>query len=130
MAINEVPANLEDPFAFLAPHQFAVLTTYRKDGTPVPTTIWFVYDGGNVYFTTQKQTGKIKRLHRNAQVKLTPSDRVGNTQGLPEVAGKAVELPPEDFEHARALFRQKYEQFNQIVSNADSSLRTYIIIQP
>ena len=131
MSTNEAATNLQDPFAFLSAHQFAVLTTYRKDGTHVPTTIWFVYDSGNIYFTTQKQAGKIKRLRRNGQVKLTPSDRMGNLQGLPEVAGRAVELEPEDYEHAQTLLRQKYGAlYDQIVSNSDFSLRTFALVKP
>ena len=126
---NETSA--EDRFAYLIPEQFVRLTTYRKDGTAVPTTIWFTYDQGKLYFTTQKQAGKAKRIRNNGRVEVTPSDRVGNLLGLPPVEGHALEVTDAEYDHAQSVLRQKYgQQFDQIASASGSSSRTYFVISP
>ncbi len=131
MTSSEFQTTTNDPFAYLESQPFVVLTTYRKDGTAVPTTIWFAYDQGQLYFTTQKQAGKVKRIRNNGHVEITPSDRIGNLLGLPQVAGQARELSIDEQVHAHAVLRAKYgEQFDQIVSQSNSEQRTYVVISP
>jgi PPOX class probable F420-dependent enzyme len=52
-------------------HQWAVLlTTYRRDGTGVPTAIHLAVDGDHGYFGTASDAAKVKRIRRdpNGQV--------------------------------------------------------------
>lgn len=128
MTTNETQAR--DPFAFLSPHQFILLTTYRKDGTAVPTTVWFANDQGKIYITTSKSTGKIKRVRNNGQVQMTPSDRVGNTLGEPQVQGQAHEVASSERTQARAALAQKYGQQFEQIAGPESSERTYIVVEP
>jgi len=123
----------KDPFASLASHEFIVLTTYRKNGTAMPTTVWFAYDQGKVYITTGSEAGKIKRIRNNGRVQMIPSDRIGNLLGEPEVQGLAREATHDEHAHARTLLAQKYgEMFERIVSSvrSDNFERTYIIVEP
>lgn len=39
-------------FTALARERFVALTTFRKDGTPVPTTVWVAGDGADLVVTT------------------------------------------------------------------------------
>ena len=41
------------------------LETYKKDGTPIKTPVWFVIDNGLIYVITRDSTGKVKRLRNN-----------------------------------------------------------------
>jgi PPOX class probable F420-dependent enzyme len=66
-----------DPFAPLAGEQFVVLTTYRRSGEAMPTTVWFAERDGKVYITTNERAGKVKRIRANPQVTLAASDRIG-----------------------------------------------------
>ena len=129
MAIDQSRA--KDPFAYLAPQEFIVLTTYRKSGAAIPTTVWFAYDQGKIYITTNTTAGKIKRVRNNGHVQMTPSDRIGNLLGQPEVAGDAKEaLTSEEKAQARAALEQKYgEQFHRIAGQ-DTGNRAYIVVEP
>ncbi len=131
MTTNESQMSAKDPFAYLAAQEFIVLTTYRGDGTAVPTTVWFAYDQGKIYITTNTAAGKIKRVRNNGRVLMVPSDRVGNVLGLPEVAGVAQEVKlPTEQQRARAALEQKYgEHFRQIASQREEG-RVYIAVEP
>jgi uncharacterized protein len=120
----------QNSFASLASEEFIVLTTYRRDGRAVPTTVWFAYESGKVYITTSITTGKMKRVRNNGHVEMTPSDRIGNLLGKPSVQGKAHEANTEEGIVAHTLLEQKYgEHFRQLTS-ARTSGRTYIVVEP
>ncbi len=122
--------NAQDPFAYLYPHEFFVLTTYRKDGTAVPTTVWFAHNQGKIYITTSRSAGKIKRVRNNGHVEMTPSDRTGNLLGEPSATGRARESTDTERTHARAILAQKYGEMFERVAGPDSPERTYIIVEP
>jgi uncharacterized protein len=124
MTTNETTT--KDPFAFLSSHEFIVLTTYRKTGDVMPTTVWFAYDQGRIYITTNKNAGKAKRVRNNGRVQMTPSDRVGE----PEVQGQAREVTPDERVHARATLAQKYGEMFEKIAGQESPDRTYIIVEP
>jgi PPOX class probable F420-dependent enzyme len=128
MTSNEPQMHVADPFAFLSRHEFIVLTTYRKDGTAVPTTVWFAYDQGKIYITTSRSAGKIKRVRNNGHVLMTPSGRTGNLLGEAEIAGLAHEVPAAERTYAHSVLEQKYgEAFRRI--GPDTSERTYIVVE-
>lgn len=128
MATNNLDA--KDPFAQLASYAFIVLNTYRRDGTEVPTTVWFAYSQGNVYITTGNTAGKIKRIRNNGRVTMSPSDRVGKLLDQSRIVGNAHEATSAEGELARAHLIQKYgEQFQQVASQRAGD-RTYIVIEP
>lgn len=128
MSSNEITT--KDPFAFLSPHEFIVLTTYRKNGAGIPTTVWFAYDQGKIYITTGKNAGKTKRVRNNGRVQMTPSDRVGNLLGEPEVQGHAREATTDERMHARTTLAQKYGEMFERMAGQDNPDRTYIIVEP
>ena len=53
-------AAAEQVFTGLRGHSFMELTTYRKSGKPVATRVWFAEEGGRLYVTTAKASGKVK----------------------------------------------------------------------
>src|SRR5260370_26561911 len=66
----------------LADERYMLLTTFRRDGTPVATPVWVTpYDEHSVAFWTSSGSGKAKRLALAAMpftpgVKLAPSERL------------------------------------------------------
>ena len=46
------------------------LETYKKDGTPIRTPVWFVIDNHLIYVITRDSTGKVKRLRNNHDVRI------------------------------------------------------------
>lgn len=76
-------------FDSLAPSRYALLRTYRRDGTPVDTPIWFHLDGNRLVFRT-KIGHKTARVKAHPQVELWPCDVKGRITGeAPAVTGVA-----------------------------------------
>ena len=119
-----------DAFAYLTPQQFVVLTTYRKNGNAVPTTVWFAYNQGKVYITTQKQAGKLKRIRHTALVELTPADRMGTLLGEPAVQGQAHEASVEERPQALTALEQKYGEAFARIAGPNAAERAFIVVEP
>lgn len=49
------------------------LETYRRNGEPVRTPVWFLEENGTLYVHTSDSTGKVKRIRRNPKVRVAPS---------------------------------------------------------
>jgi PPOX class probable F420-dependent enzyme len=86
---------------------YAGLTTFRSNGQPVATTIWFALHDGKAYFVTGPKTGKAKRIRRTARVLLGPTTARGKVVG-PVVEGTARQLNDAEAEPARRLLLAKY----------------------
>ena len=65
------------PLAALGREKYLRLTTFRRDGTPVPTPVWVVPDGGSLLVVTTASTGKVKRIRHTPRVLLAPCDARG-----------------------------------------------------
>lgn len=59
-------------FAPLAPAKGMLLTTFRRDGTPVSAAVPGVVDGGRAYFGAWTRSGSVKRLRHSEAVQVTP----------------------------------------------------------
>ncbi|MCU0494703.1 MAG: PPOX class F420-dependent oxidoreductase [Chloroflexaceae bacterium] len=121
-----------ETFAPLYRHQFANLTTFRKNGTAVPTPVWFALEGGKIYVTTLMDAGKVKRIRNNSRVTLAPCTRSGDPLG-PAVEAQARVLPPEQEAVAKRALDAKYG-FQKLVFdfflNVRGAKRAYIEIVP
>jgi len=58
-----------------------LLTTYRRDGTPIATPVSIAIDGDRAFFRTWDRAGKAKRLRRNPDVEIAPSTLGGKETG-------------------------------------------------
>lgn len=67
--------------AELSAAKYVSVTTFRKDGRPVPTPVWVVSDGSGLAIWTPADSGKIKRIRRNGRVTVTSCDFRGNVIG-------------------------------------------------
>jgi PPOX class probable F420-dependent enzyme len=98
-----------DPFIPLYSFQFIQLKTFRKNGTPVPTVVWFAPENGKLYVRTAGNASKVKRIRNNHKVLMTPSDQRGKILGDGiEIEGQARELPQEEHQYANAVLLKKY----------------------
>lgn len=101
----------ETDIAALSGSRYAMLRTYRRDGTAVDTPIWFVVAGRTALFRT-KIGPKTRRLQTHADVELTACDRRGNCVG-PVLAGRARILAGQGAQLGnRALHRRYGWQWN------------------
>ena len=107
--------------------RYISLATFRKNGTPVYTPVWFGEENGHLYVMTNSKTGKVKRLRNNPRVKIAPSTIRGKITG-PEFPATVRFMKPEEFQHAQKLIKDKYwlARVPFIWRNTD----TYIEITP
>jgi PPOX class probable F420-dependent enzyme len=87
--------------------KYILLTTFRKNGTAVPTPIWFAEDNDKLYLKTRADSGKTKRIRNNPQVRVAPCTVRGKVTG-PEFSASARILPPEDWPRANQAINRKY----------------------
>ena len=68
-------------FNQFANQRYLNLETYRKTGHPVTTPMWFTEYNGALYIYSLADAGKVKRIRRNANVRVVPSDMRGKPKG-------------------------------------------------
>ena len=80
-----------------------LVVSYRRDGTPIPTPVWFGLDEGRVYFRAEGDSGKVKRIRANPTVRLAPCDSRGRPTGPLLEATARVLAPGEEHTAERAI---------------------------
>lgn len=108
-----------------------VLVTYRRDGTPVATPIWFAVDGDRVFVRTGSDAYKVKRIRRNPAVLLAPSTSRGRPTGA-AMPGHARVLDRDEEPVAERALRARHGLLRRFYSKTvDSRLPTvYLQIGP
>jgi PPOX class probable F420-dependent enzyme len=96
-----------EKLAQLADQKYLSLETYRKDGTPVATPVWFAQEGRVFYVYSLANAGKVKRIRNNPRVRIAPCDIRGRLKGE-WVDGEARILDQAGAEKAHRLLNQKY----------------------
>lgn len=96
-----------DPAWSLARSRYLLLTTYRRDGTPVDTPVWFVGRGRRLYVWTDARSGKVRRIRADARVTVAACTLRGRSTG-PSVKGTATVLPPAAGSEVRRLLDRRY----------------------
>jgi hypothetical protein len=81
----------------------ALLVTYRRDGTPVPTPVWAARAGEVMYVRTERGSGKVKRLRRDPRLLVAACTVRGQPLGPPLEASATVLGPDEEPPAERAL---------------------------
>lgn len=95
------------PLSMLARSKYVLLTTFRRDGSPVPTPVWVVGVGEELMVWTNPTAGKIKRVRRDGHVEIGPCSRGGKPLGSP-VSGSARILAPGELDAVLAALVEKY----------------------
>jgi uncharacterized protein len=91
----------------LADSKYVLLTTFRKDGTRVPTAVWVMPHDDGFSIWTGVNTGKVKRIRRNSSVEVATCNRFGKASGEP-VAAHAEMLDRSEAARVLAALRSKY----------------------
>ena len=96
------PAATLEPFV---PRRTVLLTTYRRDRTPVGTPVHIAVDGDRAFVRTYDKAWKLKRIRNNPAVEVAPA----TTRGVP--TGPAI--------HARARLLDGDEAVRAVASSPD-----------
>ena len=91
----------------LTQEKYLSLTTYRRDGSPASTPVWFVIDEGRLFVWTSASSWKAKRLRRDPRARIAACDFRGNVHG-PAWNATARFLSESDGEHVQRLLLAKY----------------------
>jgi uncharacterized protein len=89
-------------------HQKTVLlTTYRRDGTPVGTPVNIAVEGTRAFVRTWDNAWKIKRIRNNPEVEIAPSTFSGKPTG-PAIRARARVLSDDEAAHASQALARKH----------------------
>ncbi|AZS83308.1 PPOX class F420-dependent oxidoreductase [Streptomyces griseoviridis] len=91
----------------LAAGKYLLVTTYRKNGTAVPTPVWVVRDEDALGVWTVADSWKVKRIRARPDVLVGPCDVRGNPTGE-QVPGTAEITDDATAGRYRALIARKY----------------------
>lgn len=70
-----------DDFTELATARAIMLTTFKRDGTPVGTPVWPIGRDGMIYTTSVTTAGKVKRIRRDGRVTVAVCTQTGKVTG-------------------------------------------------
>ena len=107
----------------IAQSPFVSLATFRRDGTAVATPVWVARDGDELVVTTERKTGKVKRLRNDDRVTLRPCSRMGAVEPdavVVEARGR-IAGPSTDDRRADAALRRRVGAANQANHGGDGT---------
>ena len=100
---------------------YCVLVTYRRDGTPMPTPVWFGLREGRVYLRTEADSWKIRRIRNDDRVRVAPCTVRGRPLG-PPFEGTARVLDDDEWAAAEEAIASNYgggrRMFNRLAGEA------------
>jgi uncharacterized protein len=88
--------------------KYVNLRSFKRDGSPIDTPVWFATVAGRVVIFTDGTSYKVKRIRRNAKVELARCDARGGLRG-PWLPGQArVVEEPDLVSRSYAALNLKY----------------------
>jgi PPOX class probable F420-dependent enzyme len=101
--------------------RYLLLTTFRTDGTPVPTPVWAADVGQELLVWTERKTGKVKRIRRDGRVTVAPCSFTGRPRGN-TVEARARLLADEGIERTRSAIERKYGWLARVLTRGAERL--------
>ncbi len=94
----------------IAASPFVSLGTYRRNGALVSVPVWIARDGDELVVTSERTTGKVKRLRNDSRVVLQPCSRMGAVEpdAITVEAHGRVAGPATEDSRADSALRRKY----------------------
>ena len=124
----------QDPLAQFSGRRYINLESYNKAGEPKPTPVQSIEDNGVIYLRTDPKTWKVRRIQRNQNVRIVPSDRNGKPTGT-WVKGEAHVLQGQESDRIMKVFREEYGTVGNMIVGFVARLRgerltTVISVKP
>jgi PPOX class probable F420-dependent enzyme len=101
-----------------------LLTTFRRDGTPVGTPVHIAVDGDHAYSRTWNTAWKAKRIRNNPRVEVAPSTFRGRPTG-PAIPARARVLTGDEAAVAARALSRKYPILHGLLIPRAHRLRGY-----
>ena len=110
--------------------KYCVLVSYRKNGQPIPSPLWFGVAAGKLYFQTSATGYKVKRITNNPEVRVAPCTSRGKPLG-PPFLGKARVVPESEAATAERALRSNYGLSRRVYMSFVGSVdAVYIEVAP
>jgi PPOX class probable F420-dependent enzyme len=107
-------------------HKYCLLVSYRKNGQPMPSPLWFGVADGKLYFNTSATGYKVKRIRNNPEVRVAPCTTRGKPLGPPFV-GRASLVPEAEAPAADRAVQSNYGLGRRLYSGLGSSVDTVFV---
>jgi PPOX class probable F420-dependent enzyme len=120
-------------FAGLRDQKYALVVTFRRDGTPVPTPVWYgLLDDRHLVTRTEERTAKVRRVCRDPRARVCPCDPRGKPLGPAVEATVRILDSREECARAEASLEQRYGRTRRIYEKlmADESGMVYLELVP
>ena len=101
--------------------RYLLLTTFRTDGTPVPTPVWAADVGEELLVWTERRTGKVKRIRRDGRVTVAPCSFTGRPRGA-AVEARARLLTQEGITRTQSAIERKYGWIARVLTRGAARL--------
>jgi uncharacterized protein len=112
LTMPEVADSTSDQWAPLARSWTVLLTSYKRDGTAVPTPVNLAVEGEHAYFRSYDKAWKTKRIRNKSLVEVAPSSVRGKPKG-PALRVRARLLEGNYDRHAAEVIDRKYPIFQK-----------------
>jgi uncharacterized protein len=101
-----------------------LLTTYKRDGSAVPTPVNLAVEGDHAYFRSYDKAWKTKRIRNNPMVEVAPCSLRGKPRG-PALTARARLLEGPEDEHAAEVLERKYPIFQRRIVRLGHRMARY-----
>ena len=100
-----------------------LLTSYKRDGSPIATPVSVAFDGERAFFRSYSKAWKTKRLHNDARVEVAPCTFRGQPTGPPVHARATLLVGEHAAVAANALARRHRVLQGSVVPLAHRRMR-------
>ena len=109
----------------IASSPFVSLGTFRKNGALAAVPVWIARDGDELVVTSERSTGKVKRLRNDPRVVLRPCSRMGSIDpdAITVEAHARIAGPATDDDRADRALRRKYGLQFRIILGVEALVR-------
>jgi uncharacterized protein len=111
-------------FSSLKDTKTVLLTTYKRDGTPVGTPVSIAFDGDRAFFRSYDKAWKTKRLRNNPNVQVAPATVKGTPTG-PALDARATLLDSEQATVAAHALARRHRVLHGVMVPLMHRLRRY-----
>jgi uncharacterized protein len=101
-----------------------LLTTYKRDGTPVDTAVSLAFDGDRAFFRSYDRAWKTKRLRHNPNVRVAPATVRGTATG-PPLDARATLLDGDQAKVAARALARRHRVLQAVVVPVTHRLARY-----
>ena len=126
-------ASTSGSFDSLRGHKYALVVTFKRDGSAVPTPVWFGLDEqGRMYFLTGAEVAKVRRIRNEPRVLVAPCTVRGKPLGT-SIEGTARVIDSDEREHAEGAIQSNYGLGRRLYESAGDAVggdEAYVEIAP